>query len=140
MVNASHPDHGAKHPLGKSAGASATISRPSANAVNPARCVQTCGCVKATFRVLDDLDPKYRQGAASGNMTHGYAPVAARLFKATVFAMPVAWRSGLCVPGRKLMEDDGYLMPKRGFRDERSPVLHPQPSTITGLHPVSRRR
>ena len=37
----------------------------SANAVQPYRRdvhAKTYGCVKATFRVLDNLDPKYRQG------------------------------------------------------------------------------
>ena len=67
MVNASHHTMAAKPLPGNPPGTPATTypTATAANAVQPYRRdvhAKTYGCVKATFRVLENLDPKYRQG------------------------------------------------------------------------------
>ena len=116
MVNASHQTMAAKPLPGNPPGTPATIypTSTSANAVQPYRRdvhAKTYGCVKATFRVLDNLDPKYTQGIfASPGEYHAWIRYSSG--STLVQSDGVRDARGMAiklmgVPGRKLMEDDG---------------------------------
>jgi catalase len=116
MVNASHQTMAAKPLSGNPPGTSATTypTPTSANAVQPYRRdvhAKTYGCVKATFRVLDDLDPKYRQGIFADS---GRYDAWIRYSSGSTLVQSDGVRDArgmaiklMGVPGRKLMEDDG---------------------------------
>ncbi len=116
MVDASHQTMASKPLPGNPPGVTATTypTSTSANAVQPYRRdvhAKTYGCVKATFRVLDNLDPKYRQGIFANA---GEYPAWIRYSSGSTLVQKDDVRDArgmaiklMGVPGRKLMEDDG---------------------------------
>ncbi len=116
MVNASHQTMAAKPLPGNPPGTTATTypTSTSANAVQPYRRdvhAKTYGCLEATFRVLDNLDPKYRQGVfANPGEYHAwirYSSGSTLVQKDSVDDARGMAIKLMGVPGRKLMEDDG---------------------------------
>ncbi len=116
MVNASHQTMAAK-PLPGNPPGSPNVTYPtatSANAGQPYRRdvhAKTYGCVEATFRVLDNLDPKYKQGIFA-NPGEYHAWIRYSSGSTLVQRDGVRDARGMAiklmgVPGRKLMEDDG---------------------------------
>ncbi|HEY4899510.1 MAG TPA: catalase family protein [Terriglobales bacterium] len=116
MVNASHQTMAAKPLPGNPPGTPATANptATAANAVQPYRRdvhAKTYGCVKATFRVLENLDPKYQQGIFA---TPGQYDAWIRYSSGSTLVQRdgVDDARGMAiklmgVPGKKLMEDDG---------------------------------
>ena len=116
MVNASHQTMAAKPLPGNPPGTPATAypTSTSANAVQPYRRdvhAKTYGCVKATFHVLENLDPKYQQGifASPGQYDAWirYSSGSTLVQKDGVDDARGMAIKLMGVPGRKLMEDDG---------------------------------
>ncbi len=120
MVDASHRTMAAKPLSGNPPGTPATTypTATSANAVQPYRRdvhAKTYGCVKATFQVLKNLDPKYTQGvfANAGNDAGKYEAWIRYSSGSTLVQRDgVRDARGMAiklmgVPGRKLMEADG---------------------------------
>jgi hypothetical protein len=116
MVNASHQTMAAKPLPGNPPGTPAASypTSTSANAVQPYRRdvhAKTYGCLRATFRVLDNLDPKYRQGVFA-NPGEYHAWIRYSSGSTLVQKDSVDDARGMAIklmglPGRKLMEDDG---------------------------------
>ncbi len=116
MVDASHQTMASKPLAGNPPGVTATTypTATSANAVQPYRRdvhAKTYGCVKATFRVLDNLDPKYRQGIFA-NPDEYQAWIRYSSGSTLVQKDDVRDARGMAIKlmgvhGRKLMEDDG---------------------------------
>lgn len=116
MVDSSHRTMAAKPLPGNPPGTPAVTypTATSANAVQPYRRdvhAKTYGCVQATFRVLDNLDPKYQQGVfATPSEYHAWV----RYSSGSTLVQKDSARDArgmaiklMGVPGRKLMEDDG---------------------------------
>jgi catalase len=116
MVNASHQTMAAKPVPGNPPGtpASAYPTATAANAIQPYRRdvhAKTYGCVKATFHVLENLDPKYQQGIFA---TPGQYDAWIRYSSGSTLVQRDGVKDArgmaiklMGVPGRKLMEDDG---------------------------------
>ncbi len=116
MVNASHQTMAAKPLPGNPPGTPATTypTSISANAVQPYRRdvhAKTYGCVKATFQVLKNLDPKYQQGifanAGKYDAWIRYSSGSTLVQRDGVDDARGMAIKVMGVPGRKLMEDDG---------------------------------
>jgi hypothetical protein len=116
MVNASHQTMAARplpeNPPGTPATAYPTST--SANAVQPYRRdvhAKTYGCVKATFHVLENLDPKYRQGIFADNGKYDawirYSSGSTLVQRDGVNDARGMAIKLMGIPGRKLLEDDG---------------------------------
>ena len=116
MVNASHQTMAAKPVPGNPPGTPATAypTSTSANAIQPYRRdvhAKTHGCVKATLHVLENLDPKYRQGVFA-NPGQYDAWIRYSSGNTLVLRDSVKDARGMAiklmgVPGRKLLEEDG---------------------------------
>lgn len=116
MVDASHQTMAAKPLPGNPPGTKAVAypTATSANASQPYRRdvhAKTYGCVEATFRVLDNLDPRYRQGVFA-NPAEYHAWVRYSSGSTLVQKDAADDARGMAiklmgVPGKKLMEDDG---------------------------------
>jgi len=116
MVNASHRTMAAKPLPGNPPGglASTYPTSTSANAIQPYRRdvhAKTHGCVKATFHVLENLDPKYRQGIFA-NPGEYEAWIRYSSGNTLVLKDSIKDARGMAiklmgVPGRKLLEDAG---------------------------------
>lgn len=116
MVNASHQTMAAEPLPGNPPGTSATTypTSTSANAVQPYRRdvhAKTYGCLKATFRVLENLDPKYRRGVFANPGEYEawvrYSSGSTLVQKDSIDDARGMAIKLMGIPGRKLMEDDG---------------------------------
>jgi catalase len=116
MVDTSHQTMAAKPLPGNPPDSTATVNPTAtvANAVQPYRRdvhAKTYGCVKATFHVLENLDPKYQQGIFA-NVGKYEAWIRYSSGSTLVQRDGVKDARGMAiklmgVPGKKLMEDDG---------------------------------